>query len=53
MGVGACRYLGVYPVDSRHFKWNWDNWKSRFYRSFNPMNRRTAIQRLVNLLYDY
>ena len=31
--VGVCRYFDVYPIASRHFKRNWDNCKSWFYRS--------------------
>ena len=30
-----CRYLGVYLVSARQFKWSWHNGKCAFYRAVN------------------
>ena len=35
--VSVCRHLGVFFVSARTFKFSWDNYKAKFYRSFNAV----------------
>ena len=52
--ISVCRYLGVFFVSARIFKFNWNNCKAKCYRSFNAvfgrLRRNASCELSVHLL---